>query len=156
MIDRGATIGLGCDAGTCSNNLDIVRAMYSSAIIFRDARRDMNAMPAEKSSNATLHGARCALQEADLGSLSVGKKADVVLFDATRPNGGRSTTRSPTSSLLPMATAWTPSSSTQRRPGGRAHADHRRGVRPEGAGEGRSVCWTRPAHQPKIAWPVIN
>ena len=86
MIERGATIGLGCDAETCSNNLDIVRAMYSSAIIFRDARRDMRAMPAEKVFEmATLHGARCALQEADLGSLEAGKKADVVLFDATRP-----------------------------------------------------------------------
>jgi len=86
MIDRGATIGLGCDAETCSNNLDVVRAMYSSAIIFRDARRTGSAMPAEKVFEmATLHGARCALQEADLGSLEAGKKADVVLFDATRP-----------------------------------------------------------------------
>jgi cytosine/adenosine deaminase-related metal-dependent hydrolase len=86
MIDRGATIGLGCDAETCSNNLDGVRAMYSSAIIFRDARRDMKAMPAEKVFEmATLLGARCALQENDLGSLEAGKKADVVLFDASRP-----------------------------------------------------------------------
>jgi 5-methylthioadenosine/S-adenosylhomocysteine deaminase len=86
MIDRGATIGLGCDAETCSNNLDVVRAMYSSAIIFRDARRDMNVMPAEKVLEmATVHGARCALQETDLGSLEVGKKADVVLFDTSRP-----------------------------------------------------------------------
>ena len=86
MLARGATIGLGCDAQTCSNNLDIVRAMYSSAILFRDARRDMKAMPAETILEmATLHGARAVLQEADLGSLEAGKKADVVLFDATRP-----------------------------------------------------------------------
>jgi 5-methylthioadenosine/S-adenosylhomocysteine deaminase len=86
MLARGATIGLGCDAQTCSNNLDVVRAMYSSAILFRDARRDQNAMPAETVMEmATLHGARCALQEADLGSLEAGKKADVVVFDATRP-----------------------------------------------------------------------
>lgn len=86
MLARGATIGLGCDAQTCSNNLDGVRAMYSSAILFRDARRDQNALPAETALEmATLHGARCALQEADLGSLESGKKADIVLFDATRP-----------------------------------------------------------------------
>jgi cytosine/adenosine deaminase-related metal-dependent hydrolase len=60
--------------------------MYSSAIIFRDARRDMRAMPAERVLEmATLHGARCALQESDLGSLEPGKKADVVIFDASRP-----------------------------------------------------------------------
>jgi len=86
MLARGATIGLGCDAQTCSNNLDGVRAMYSSAILFRDGRRDQNAMPAETVLEmATLHGARCALQEADLGSLEAGKKADIILFDATRP-----------------------------------------------------------------------
>jgi len=46
----------------------------------------MHAMPAEKVFEmATLHGARCALQESDLGSLEAGKKADVVLFDASRP-----------------------------------------------------------------------
>lgn len=86
MLARGATIGLGCDAQTCSNNLDVVRAMYSSAILFRDARRDMGAMTAERVLEmATLHGARCAMQETDLGSLEAGKKADVVMFDATSP-----------------------------------------------------------------------
>lgn len=60
--------------------------MYSGAIIFREAGRTGQAMPAEKVFEiATLHGARCALQEADLGSLEAGKKADIVLFDATRP-----------------------------------------------------------------------
>ena len=34
---------------------------------------------------ATLPGARCALQEADLGSLEAGKKADIVIFDGSRP-----------------------------------------------------------------------
>jgi len=86
MMARGATIGLGCDAKCCSNNLDVVRAMYTSAVIFRDARRSMDTMSAEHMLEmATLHGARCALQEHDLGSLEIGKKADVVLFDARRP-----------------------------------------------------------------------
>jgi cytosine/adenosine deaminase-related metal-dependent hydrolase len=86
MLARGAVIGLGCDAGCCSHNLDVVRAMYSSAVIFRDARRSMDVMSAEQMLEmATLHGARCALQEDSLGSIEAGKKADLVLFDATRP-----------------------------------------------------------------------
>lgn len=86
MLRRGATIGLGADGACCSHLLDMVRVMHLSAAIFRDARRDMAVMGAEQMLEmATLHGATCAGQETDLGSLEVGKKADLVLFDATRP-----------------------------------------------------------------------
>jgi len=127
MIDRGATIGLGCDAETCSNNLDVVRAMYSSAIIFRDARRDMNVMPAEKVLEmATLHGARCALQEADLGSLEAGKKPTSCCSTRHGPSGGRSITRSPIWSSPPTATALRRWSSTADRLRQWPHDDDRR------------------------------
>lgn len=34
---------------------------------------------------ATVKGARCALSERELGSIEVGKRADLVLFDTRRP-----------------------------------------------------------------------
>jgi len=86
MMRRGAVIGLGADGTCCSHLLDLVRVMHLSAAIFRDARRSMDVMGAEQMLEmATLHGAICAGQEHDLGSIEVGKKADIVMFDATRP-----------------------------------------------------------------------
>lgn len=86
MMQRGAVIGLGADGACCSHHLDLVRVMHLSAAMFRDARRSMDVMGAEQLLEmATLHGAACAGQSHDLGSIEVGKKADLVLFDATRP-----------------------------------------------------------------------
>ncbi|HEY3059345.1 MAG TPA: amidohydrolase [Chloroflexota bacterium] len=158
MIDRGATIGLGCDAETCSNNLDVVRAMYSSAIIFRDARRDMNAMPAEKVFEmATLHGARCALQEADLGSLEAGKKADVVLFDATRPEWRPM--YNPVANLVFAADGHSVDTviidGTVILEGGRMLTIDQESVLKELETVGKRVL-DQTGYQPKVAWPVIN
>ncbi len=158
MIDRGATIGLGCDAETCSNNLDIVRAMYSSAIIFRDARRDMNAMPSEKVFEmATLHGARCALQEADLGSLESGKKADVVLFDATRPEWRPM--YNPVANLVFAADGHSVDTvvidGQVLLEGGRMLTIDEAAVLTELEKVGQRVL-AQTGYQPKIAWPVIN
>lgn len=83
---RGVSVGLGTDAKCCSNHIDIVRAMYTSAVLHRDAHRSMDVMTAEDVLEmATLSGARCALQENDLGAIEPGKRADLVVFDATRP-----------------------------------------------------------------------
>jgi 5-methylthioadenosine/S-adenosylhomocysteine deaminase len=158
MIDRGATIGLGCDAETCSNNLDAVRAMYSSAIIFRDARRDMQAMPAEKVFEmATLHGARCALQEADLGSLEAGKKADVVLFDASRPEWRP--LYHPVANLVFAADGHSVDTvvidGNVVMEGGRILTLDEESVLHELESAGRSIL-ERTGWQPRISWPVIR
>jgi cytosine/adenosine deaminase-related metal-dependent hydrolase len=158
MIDRGATIGLGCDAETCSNNLDAVRAMYSSAIIFRDARRDMQAMPAEKVFEmATLHGARCVLQEADLGSLEAGKKADVVLFDASRPEWRP--LYHPVANLVFAADGHSVNTviidGNVVLEGGRILTIDEDSVLRELESAGRSIL-QRTGWEPRIAWPVIR
>lgn len=86
MIRRGAVVGLGADGACCSHLLDMVRVMHLSAAIFRDARRDMNVMGGEQMLEmATRVGAQCALQPDEIGAIEVGRKADLVLFDATRP-----------------------------------------------------------------------
>jgi 5-methylthioadenosine/S-adenosylhomocysteine deaminase len=49
-------------------------------------RLDPTVMPPERVLEmATLHGARAAMWEREIGSLEVGKKADLVLFDTRRP-----------------------------------------------------------------------
>lgn len=86
MLDQGVTVGLGTDAGNNSNLVETMRSMYLAAVLFKDGRRDVNAIPAETALEmGTINGATALGLSDDLGSIEVGKKADLVLFDTRRP-----------------------------------------------------------------------
>ena len=85
MLDRGVCVALGTDAGNNANLIETMRSMYLAAIIYKDARQDPTAIPAETALEmATINGARALGLDADIGSIEVGKKADLVLFDTKR------------------------------------------------------------------------
>jgi cytosine/adenosine deaminase-related metal-dependent hydrolase len=86
MLARGICVSLGTDAGNNSNLLETLRSMYLVAVLYKDARGTTDVVPAELAVElATLHGARALGLEAEIGSLEIGKKADLVLFDTRRP-----------------------------------------------------------------------
>ncbi|MEM9034424.1 MAG: amidohydrolase family protein [Actinomycetota bacterium] len=86
MAMAGVNLGIGTDGNNASNYSDLMRATYLVAGLFKDARQDPQMFPAESAYEmATLGGAE-ALQLSDhVGSLEVGKHADVVLHDTDRP-----------------------------------------------------------------------
>ena len=85
MLEAGMTVGLGTDAGNNSNLLETNRAMYLIAVLYKDARQDSKAIPAETALEmATIQGATALGLGGDIGSLEAGKKADLVLFDTRR------------------------------------------------------------------------
>ena len=86
MVERGICVSLGTDAGNNSNLLETLRSMYLVTVLYKDARGTTDVVPAEMAIElATLHGARALGLEHEIGSLEVGKKADMVLFDTRRP-----------------------------------------------------------------------
>ena len=86
MLQAGVTVALGCDGSCCSDFRDMVRAMYLAATLAKDARLDASIMTAEKAVEmATIDGARALGWDDAIGSLEVGKKADVILLDTERP-----------------------------------------------------------------------
>jgi 5-methylthioadenosine/S-adenosylhomocysteine deaminase len=86
LLAKGVKVALGCDSPNNSNHLDIVRALNMAAIQYKDARQDMKQIPAETAVElATLTGAQALGVGDEIGSLEVGKKADLVLFDTQRP-----------------------------------------------------------------------
>jgi cytosine/adenosine deaminase-related metal-dependent hydrolase len=85
LLARGVNVGIGNDSANSSNYLDTLRAMNVAAVCFKDARREPRLMPAEQALEmATLLGARALGLGDQIGSIEVGKKADLVLFDTRR------------------------------------------------------------------------
>ncbi|MDQ7096983.1 5'-deoxyadenosine deaminase [Desulfosporosinus sp. PR] len=79
LLQRGAEISLSSDGAPCSNNLDAFREMRHAALMQKPLHGP-TVMPAQKVFElATLGGARALGREKDLGSLEVGKKADLAV-----------------------------------------------------------------------------
>lgn len=82
MHRRGITIGLASDGPASSSNHSMLQAMKFAALLHKGVHRNPEIMTAEKALEmATIDGAR-ALGMADvIGSLEVGKRADIVVLD---------------------------------------------------------------------------
>ncbi|HET8894765.1 MAG TPA: amidohydrolase family protein [Gaiellaceae bacterium] len=82
MRAAGVTVGLGTDGVAAAGNLSMPRQLYLAAGLFKDARLDENQIGARQALRmATIDGARALDWDSEIGSLEVGKCADLVLFD---------------------------------------------------------------------------
>ena len=86
MRARGITVSLGADGAACNNRLDMFEEMRLAAVL-QAMRRRPGSLPARDVLwMATRAGARTLGLENDIGSLEVGKKADVIVVDRDRPH----------------------------------------------------------------------
>ncbi len=86
MRARGISVSLGADGAACNNRLDMFDEMRLAATL-QAVRKAPGALPArEVVWMATREGARALGLEAEVGSIEVGKRADLVLIDRDRPH----------------------------------------------------------------------
>ncbi|HIA75941.1 MAG TPA: hypothetical protein EYN92_05905 [Dehalococcoidia bacterium] len=86
LLEANVRVGLGTDAGNNSNLLETNRSMYLAAVLIKDATGDATQIPPEKALElATIDGAKALGLGSEIGSLEVGKKADIVMYDTLRP-----------------------------------------------------------------------
>ncbi len=86
MLEQGVNVALGSDAGTYSDFLDVGRQAYLAATLHREAKQQVPTISAHQALEmATLNGARSLGIIDETGSLEVGKRADVVIQSASRP-----------------------------------------------------------------------
>jgi 5-methylthioadenosine/S-adenosylhomocysteine deaminase len=87
LLARNVPVGLGTDGCASNNNLDLFQEMDSAAKLHKVHRLDPTVMPANVVLEmATLGGARVLGMEESIGSLEVGKKADVIVLELNRPH----------------------------------------------------------------------
>jgi len=86
MLSRGITVGLGTD-GAASYTYDMFEVARTAAMMQKAIKLDSEAITAEEILEMlTIGGARALGLEDQIGSIEVGKRADIIVVDFNRPH----------------------------------------------------------------------
>lgn len=86
MLARGICVSLGADGAACNNHLDMLDEMRLAATL-QAVRLGPGALSARQALwMATRNGARTLGLDHDIGSIEVGKRADLIVIDRDRPH----------------------------------------------------------------------
>ena len=87
LLAAGITVGLGTDGAASNNDVDLFREMDSAAKLHKVFNLDPTVMTAEQTLRMATVGGAELLGAADrIGSLEVGKKADLIVLDLNQPH----------------------------------------------------------------------
>jgi 5-methylthioadenosine/S-adenosylhomocysteine deaminase len=87
MLETGVTVSLGTDSPCSNNTADMFGVMKTAALLHKGANKNPILMPAEQVLEmATIEGAKALSWENEIGSIEVGKKADLALIDFEKPH----------------------------------------------------------------------
>jgi len=85
--DMGVIVGIGTDGPPCNNNFDMFRDMRLAAFLQKVKHLNEQVLPSEKVLRmATIEGAQAINWEKEIGSLEIGKKADLIMVDSNVVN----------------------------------------------------------------------
>jgi len=79
MLDRGISVSLGSDGAACNNRLDMFTEMRSAALLQKVLCGPVSVPASRALRMATIDGARAMGLDAEIGSLEIGKSADLIV-----------------------------------------------------------------------------
>jgi 5-methylthioadenosine/S-adenosylhomocysteine deaminase len=86
-LDAGICVGVGTDGPGSNDGLDLLRDLKYASLMQKVITADATSVPADTAlAMVTSEGARALGLEKEIGSLEVGKRADVILIDLDRPH----------------------------------------------------------------------
>lgn len=84
---KGICVSLGTDGAASNNTLDMLEEMKICALLHKISSMDPSIVPAyDVLEFATINGAKALGMEKEIGSIEVGKKADIILINLKRAN----------------------------------------------------------------------
>jgi cytosine/adenosine deaminase-related metal-dependent hydrolase len=87
MIQAGMNVSLGCDGGPSNNCYDMIREMKTVSLLQKVRLLDPLVLDAETALEmATINGAKALGLQKEVGSIEVGKKADLILVSLRKPH----------------------------------------------------------------------
>lgn len=86
MLESNIPVSLGTDGAASNNTLDMFETMKFCALLHKQHRWDPKALPAQTVLDfATINGAKTLYIQNEIGSIEVGKKADIIVIDFNKP-----------------------------------------------------------------------
>lgn len=87
LLKNDVTVSIGTDGCGSNNNLDMIEEMRTTALLHKQNKRSGTILPADQIIRmATINGAKSIGLEKEIGSLEVGKKADLIMLDFKKPH----------------------------------------------------------------------
>ena len=84
LLEQGISVSLGADGAACNNRLDMFTEMRTAALL-QKALHGPEVLPASRALRmATIEGAKALGLESDIGSIEIGKRADLALVRLDR------------------------------------------------------------------------
>ncbi|MBC7130732.1 amidohydrolase [Candidatus Bathyarchaeota archaeon] len=87
MLDNDTTVSLGTDSPCSNNTADMFEVMKITALLHKGITKNPTVIPAQKVVEmATIDGARALRLDHEVGSIEVGKKADIIIINFNKPH----------------------------------------------------------------------
>lgn len=84
MLAKGVSVSIGADGAPCNNNIDIFKEMRLAALL-QKMQYGSTALPARTAFYlATLAGAKALGLEKEIGSIEIGKRADIIIVNLNK------------------------------------------------------------------------
>lgn len=86
LLEAGVNVALGTDGAASNNDLNLLGEMRTAALLGKGVAHSASAVPATEALRmATINGARALGLDSEIGSIELGKSADLVALDLRDP-----------------------------------------------------------------------
>jgi 5-methylthioadenosine/S-adenosylhomocysteine deaminase len=87
LIDNGICVSIGTDGASSNNNLDLIEELKTASLLQKVSTLDPKVLNSDEAIEmATIKGAEALGLGDEIGSIEVGKKADIILIDTNCAN----------------------------------------------------------------------
>jgi 5-methylthioadenosine/S-adenosylhomocysteine deaminase len=87
LIEKGVCVSIGTDGASSNNNLDLIEELKTASLLQKVSTLDPKVLTSDEAVEmATIKGAEALGWDSEIGSIEVGKKADIILIDTNSAN----------------------------------------------------------------------
>ena len=87
LIENDICVSIGTDGASSNNNLDLIEELKTASLLQKVSTLDPNVLNSHEAiAMGTIKGAEALAMDSEIGSIEVGKKADIILIDTNSAN----------------------------------------------------------------------